>query len=81
MPANHLYRCTVAFEPNPAGGFTVSVPQLPGVISEGATKEEARDNVRKALTAALRTYRDAGSDIPWKEVPVERGDTSVFVIG
>ena len=31
------------------GGYTVYVPNLPGCISEGDTKEEANKNIREAI--------------------------------
>lgn len=33
-------------EPSDDGGFTVTVPSLPGCISEGDTREEALANIR-----------------------------------
>ena len=35
------------------GGYTVSVPALPGCISEGDTLEEARRNIREAIELYL----------------------------
>ncbi len=33
-------------EPSDDGGFTVHVPNLPGCISEGETREDALANIR-----------------------------------
>jgi len=33
----------------PEGGYTISVPSLPGCISEGNTFEEAEANIREAI--------------------------------
>jgi predicted RNase H-like HicB family nuclease len=45
---------TVLLEPDPeAGGFTVTVPALPGVITEGDTLEEALANAREAIECAF----------------------------
>jgi predicted RNase H-like HicB family nuclease len=35
-------RYTVIFEPQPEGGYVVSVPALPGCITEGGTLRVAR---------------------------------------
>jgi len=43
----------VVFEPSDEGGYTVSVPALPGCISEGDTLEEARWNIREAIALYL----------------------------
>jgi predicted RNase H-like HicB family nuclease len=55
-----VYTYTVLFEPAAEGGYTVTVPALPGVITEGDTLEEARaratDAIRGHITV-LRKYR------------------------
>jgi len=45
----------VIFEPSDEGGYTVYVPSLPGCISEGETIEEARSNIREAVSLYLET--------------------------
>ncbi len=39
----------ILLAPSADGGYTVSVPALPGCISEGDTLEEARRNIREAI--------------------------------
>ncbi|QSZ68335.1 type II toxin-antitoxin system HicB family antitoxin [Methanofollis aquaemaris] len=48
----------VVLEPSEEGGYTVSVPSLPGCISEGDTKEEALKNIREAIDLYLETVED-----------------------
>ena len=43
----------VTLEPSEEGGFTVTVPALPGCISEGDTREEALANIREAIELYL----------------------------
>ena len=43
----------VVLEPSDEGGFTATVPALPGCISEGNTKEEALANIREAIELYL----------------------------
>ena len=43
----------VVLEPSDDGGFTVSVPALPGCFSEGDTKAEALRNIREAILLYL----------------------------
>jgi len=43
----------VILEPSEEGGYTVTVPALPGCISEGDTKEEALRNIREAIELYL----------------------------
>jgi predicted RNase H-like HicB family nuclease len=44
---------TVQFQPAEEGGYTVRIKEVPGVISEGETKEEALQNVLDALLSCL----------------------------
>lgn len=46
------------------GGYLIEYPDLPGVISDGATPDEAIRNGRDALEAALRTMKEFGDPIP-----------------
>lgn len=43
----------VVLEPSGDGGYTVSVPALPGCFSEGDTKAEALRNIREAILLYL----------------------------
>ena len=43
----------VVLEPSDEGGYTVTVPALPGCISEGETREEALRNIREAIEPYL----------------------------
>lgn len=46
------------------GGYLIEFPDLPGVISDGETPEEAIRNGRDALKAALLTMKKFGDPIP-----------------
>jgi predicted RNase H-like HicB family nuclease len=48
----------VVLEPSDEGGFTSSVPSLPGCISEGETREEALRNIREAIELYLEPVDD-----------------------
>jgi antitoxin HicB len=39
----------VLVRPEPEGGFSVSVPEIPGCYSQGETLEEALANIREAV--------------------------------
>jgi predicted RNase H-like HicB family nuclease len=54
----------IVLEPSEEGGFTVSVPSLPGCISEGDTREEALRNIREAIELYLEPVDD---DLAGKE--------------
>lgn len=48
----------VVLEPSEEGGFTASVPSLPGCISEGDTREDALRNIREAIELFLEPVDD-----------------------
>ena len=39
------------------GGYVVTVPSLPGCVSEGETREEALANIKDAIEGYLATLR------------------------
>jgi len=63
-------RYLIDLEKNEDGGYTVTVPALPGCITEGATWDEAVANAQEAITGYLEALRDLGKPIP-VEIPVE----------
>jgi predicted RNase H-like HicB family nuclease len=48
----------VFLEPSEDGGFTATVPALPGCISEGETRELALANIREAVELYLEPVDD-----------------------
>ena len=48
----------IILEPGDEGGYTVTVPSLPGCISEGDTKEEAISNIKEAIELYLEPVED-----------------------
>ena len=55
---------SVVLEPQEDGGFTVLVPALPEVVTEGNTEQEALANAEEAIRAILAYRRDRGMTIP-----------------
>jgi len=55
---------SVVLEPQQDGGFTVLVPALPEVVTEGETEEEALANAEEAIRAIVAYRRDNGIAIP-----------------
>ncbi len=59
----HL-KLPLLFDPQPEGGFTVTSPLLPELITEGDTFEDAMENVRDALAAVIEAYQETGRLLP-----------------
>ena len=59
-----LRRVPLVFTPQPEGGFTVTSPVLPELITEGDTLEEAYANVADALAAVVELYAEQGRPLP-----------------
>ena len=57
-------RYTVVLERESDGGFVVSVPALPGCVSQGDTRADALSNIREAIELYLEDGRAAGDPIP-----------------
>lgn len=57
-----VYRIFLHKEPE--GGFTVTVPSLPGCITYGETLEEAKQMAREAIELYIESLREHGEDIP-----------------
>jgi antitoxin HicB len=64
MESNGTYTFTMLFEPAEEGGYTVTCPALPGLVTEGDTLEEARQMAEDALRGYLESLRKDGLSIP-----------------
>lgn len=51
-------RLIIVLEPSEEGGYTITVPALPGCISEGNTREEALKNIHEAIELYLEPVED-----------------------
>ena len=58
------YNYTVIFQPTEEGGYIVTVPALPGVITEGDTLEEAKAMAIDAIKGYLEALMKDGKPIP-----------------
>ena len=59
-----LYKVPLILSPQPEGGFTVTSPVLPELITEGDTVAETLANVQDALAAVVESYQDLGRSLP-----------------
>ncbi len=63
------YSFSVILEPQPDGGFTVLVPALPEVVTEGDTEGQALLNAEEAIRAVVAYRRAQGLTIPPDALP------------
>jgi antitoxin HicB len=61
---SNVYRVPLILTPQEEGGYTVTSPVLPGLVTEGDSLKEALENVEDALRATLELYEDTGRPVP-----------------
>lgn len=71
------YSYTVIFEPAEEGGYVVTVPSLPGVVTEGDTLQEARAMAEDAIRGYLESLMKDGQPIPEDTKPISEKVTVV----
>ena len=54
----------VLIEQDEDGVFVAEVPSLPGCVSQGATRQEAVQNVEEAIAAYLESLNERGEPVP-----------------
>ena len=56
---------TIILDPNTEEGrYTVTVPALPGCVTQGATLEQCVERAKEAITAWIADAETAGDPIP-----------------
>lgn len=59
-----VYEYTAFFEANNNRGYTVTVPSLPGLVTEGKSLEHARDMAKDAIRCYVEGLKKAKEPIP-----------------
>ena len=62
--AIHEHQYTVVFEAAEEGGYVVTCPALPGLVTEGDTIEEARAMAAEAIRGYLESLAKDGLTAP-----------------
>lgn len=65
-----LHTVRLYLEPNPGGVYTVTSPDVPGLVTEGGTPAEILNNVQEALDALVEAWHDLGKGLPPSLRPV-----------
>ncbi len=75
---DNFYKLPLVLAPQPEGGWTITCPILPGLITEADTVEEIPVNVADALEAIMEGYEDLNEPLP--EVLRSVGNTAPFLV-
>ena len=67
-PKGDNMKFQVVLEPSDEGGYTATVPSLPGCISEGDSKKGALRNIREAIELYLEPIDDDSPLDPHAEI-------------
>ena len=68
-----LHTIRLYLEPNPDGVYTVTSPDIPGLVTEGRTPAEIQHNVQEALDALAGAWTELGREYPPALRPVLAG--------
>ena len=73
-----IAKIPLVLDPQAEGGYTVTSPLLPELITEGDTIAEALANAEDAFAVVLEIYEDEGRPLP-PGISVEDGNGPVSV--
>ena len=59
-----FYKLPLVLDPQPEGGWTITCPVLPELITEADTWEEIEPNVSDALLAVIEIYEELDKPFP-----------------
>ena len=58
------YKIPLLLTPQPEGGYTVTSPLLPELVTEGDLLGEALENVQDAFAVVIELYQEMGRSLP-----------------
>nr|OEJ77805.1 hypothetical protein A5482_04595 [Cyanobacterium sp. IPPAS B-1200] len=61
---SNIYKLPLILEPQPEGGYTVTCPLLPDLITEADTLDEVIPHVSDALSALIEAYQELNKPLP-----------------
>ena len=62
-----ILRYKISLRKEPEGGYTVTVPSLPGCVTYGDTIEEAINMAREAIQLYIESLKAHGEEIPTED--------------
>jgi len=61
---SQIYKLPLVLEPQPEGGYVVTCPLLPELITEGEDVQDALQNANDALAAIVDAFKDLNQPLP-----------------
>jgi len=59
-----VYKLPILLEPQPEGGYVVTSPVVPELVTEGDTVQEALSNAQDAISALIEAFRELKKPLP-----------------
>jgi antitoxin HicB len=73
-----IYKLPLVLDPQPEGGYVVTCPFLPELITEGDTVQEALQNANDALSSIIEALKELKRPLPSALQPA-RADSPLWV--
>jgi antitoxin HicB len=61
---SQIYKLPLVLDPQPEGGYVVTCPLLPELITEGDDIQNALQNANDALAAIIEAFQDLNQPLP-----------------
>ena len=61
---SQIYKLTLVLDPQPEGGYVVTCPLLPEVVTEDEDVQEALQNANDALAAIVDAFKQLNKRLP-----------------
>jgi antitoxin HicB len=75
---SQIYKLPLVLEPQPEGGYVVTCPLLPELITEGENIQDALQNANDALAAIVEVLKELKQPMPPVLRPTE-DDTPLWI--
>jgi antitoxin HicB len=61
---SQIYKLPLILDPQPEGGWTITCPLLPGLVTEADAMNEVLPNVTDALQSLIEMYKELNQPLP-----------------
>jgi antitoxin HicB len=73
-----LYKIPLILTPQPEGGYTITSPLFPELITEANCMEEVFANAKDAFEIILEIYEDLGKELPCNLQTVDQSSPALI---